>query len=337
MIDQSLPHHRLAAVPEPEDDLAMVLGSPRKFTSREVSDAVGIPMYRARRYWRALGFANVPDGDPEFTHGDIDALSTLVGLVRDGILSESQCLAMARVLGRTTARLSFSHTEDMVKILDAGGATGAERRTAAVRLTERIIPDIDQLLQYGWRRHLAVAVQRLQPHVGTEGPFTATIGFADLVSFTRLSRQMSDRALESLVGRFESRVSDLVTSHGGRVIKSLGDEVLFVADDPKTGAAIALDIAALIQRRTHQPGVRIGVESGPVIAYAGDVFGDTVNLASRLTSMAEPNGILVGPALADALSGDDDFELRPIEPVKVRGYGVVVPATLLRTNVPGRS
>jgi adenylate cyclase len=336
MIDQPLPHHRLIAVPEPEDDLAMVLGNPRKFTSREVSDAVGIPMYRARRYWRALGFANVPDGAAEFTHSDIDALSTLVGLVRDGILSESQCLAMARVLGRTTARLSFSHTEDMVKILDAGGASGAERRTAAVRLAERIVPDIDRLLQYGWRRHLVVAVQRLQPHVGTEGPFTATIGFADLVSFTRLSRQMSDRALESLVGRFESRASDLVTSHGGRVIKSLGDEVLFVADDPKTGAAIALDIAALIQR-THQPGVRIGVESGPVIAYAGDVFGDTVNLASRLTSMAEPNGILVGPALADALAGDGDFELRPITPVKVRGYGVVVPATLSRTGTPRHS
>ena len=134
-----------------------------------------------------------------------------------------------------------------------------------------------------------------------------------------------------LVQGFESGVTDLITAHGGRIIKSLGDEVLFATHDPATAANIALDLAERVSRRKRIPGIRIGLEFGSVVTHAGDVFGDTVNLASRLTAMAEPNHILVGPALASALAYLPGYRLVTMPPIDVRGFGTAAPAELHRS------
>jgi adenylate cyclase len=311
-------------------DFDAVLGKSRELTSSEVTDTVGIPTYKARRYWRAMGFANVPDGEREFTSADIDALQTLRRLVGDGVLREPQTIELTRTLGRTGNRLANSVAEGMSQWLDAVGVTGAERPQAARNLAERVIPDVEKLLLYSLRRHLVVALQRRQREVATTGPVATVTGFADLVGFTRLSRQLSDEELARLVQGFESGVSDLITAHGGRIIKSLGDEVLFATHDPATAANIALDLAERVSRRKRIPGIRIGLEFGSVVTHAGDVFGDTVNLASRLTAMAEPNHILVGPALASALAYLPGYRLVTMPPIDVRGFGTAAPAELHR-------
>ena len=316
--------------PDPEPDIDDVLGAPREFTSSQVSDVVGVPTYRARRYWRALGFANVPDGDREFTNADINALSILLGLVNEGTLSETQSVELARNFGRAASRLAISQAESLVEFLDAIGASGAERSLEVRQRVDRGLPDFERLLIYTWRRHLAVAMQRLQPHVSTNQPTTITVGFADLVGFTELSRRLPERELASLVRRFESGTSDLVIALGGRMIKSLGDEVLYVADAPAAAANIAIELAEKA-RRGSTSGIRIGLEYGHVITHAGDVFGDTVNLASRLTAMAEPNQILLGPALAETLRRHPAFRLNALQPIDVRGFGMATPTELRRS------
>jgi adenylate cyclase len=314
-----------------DPDFSDILGAPREFTSSQVSERVGIPTYRARRYWRALGFANVPDGDREFTNADIDALSALLGLVDEGVLSETQAVELARSFGRAAGRLATSQAESLVKSLDATGASGAERSHAVHQRVDRRLPDFERLLIYTWRRHLVVAMQRLQPHVSTNEPTKVTVGFADLVGFTEMSRRLTEQELAGFVRRFESRTSDLVTGHGGRVIKSLGDEVLYVTDAPVTAANIALEIVEKVRRRTIS-GIRVGLEHGSVITHAGDVFGDTVNLASRLTTMAEPNHILLGPALAKTLAQYPAFRLAALQAVDVRGFGMTTPSELHRAT-----
>jgi adenylate cyclase len=114
-------------------------------------------------------------------------------------------------------------------------------------------------------------------------------------------------------------------------VKSLGDEILYVADEPATAADIALEITEMITRRKI-PGIRIGLEHGSVISHAGDVFGDTVNLASRLTSVAEPNHILLGPALAETLAEYPAYRLSALPPIDVRGFGIVTPTELRRAR-----
>lgn len=315
--------------PENPDIGELAIGLPRRYTTDQVSGAAGVPTYRARRFWRALGFANVPQGDVEFTEADVAALKTLLGLVDEGILDEEQSLLLARALGRASARLATSHAEALVRALDAKGASGSGRSADARRMVDRILPDAEALLLYSWRRHLTAAFQRLQIDVGMTQQQSATVGFADLVDFTGLSRRLTDEDLVGLVNRFEGRIGDLVTGFGGRVVKSMGDEVLFVTDEPDVAANIAIEIAELISRRPL-PGVRVGLEVGNVVMHAGDVFGDTVNLASRLTALSEPNRVLVGPALATRLARHPAYQLTLLEPINVRGFGSLAPSVLRR-------
>ena len=114
------------------------------------------------------------------------------------------------------------------------------------------------------------------------------MGFADLVSYTRLSQRLEERELALLVDRFGRRSSDVIAGAGGRLVKTIGDEVLFVADTPAAAATIGLELAEAMAADPELPDVRVGIATGTVLTRMGDVFGRTVNLASRLTALAAP-------------------------------------------------
>src|SRR5665811_2239800 len=162
------------------------------------------------------------------------------------------------------------------------------------------------------------------------------VGFADLVSFTGLVRRLSERELARVVQRFESLASDVVTAHGGRVIKTVGDEILFVAIGAAPAAAIALDLVEAMGQDDVLPDVRVGVASGRVISRLGDVFGNTVNRASRLTAVARPRTVLVDDAIAASLASTSGFEMSVLRRRTLRGIGPVTPWVLRRADQAGR-
>ncbi|MFI7701159.1 adenylate/guanylate cyclase domain-containing protein [Nonomuraea sp. NPDC049480] len=306
------------------------LREPRRYTSHQVAEMAGVPVYRARRFWRALGFANVADDAVEFTDSDVEALKTLLGMVSSGIYDEEHVLLMARSLGAATARLAESQAELGVEVLDQAGVPLADRTRAWRRRAERVVPDLAKLLVYAWQRQLAAAAGRIADQ--DMSSVRLAVGFADLVAFTRLSRQITGSELARLIDRFEGRSADIVTSTGGRVIKTLGDSVLFVAEKSHVAAEIALRLIELHARAKGLPELRVGLASGPVIWRMGDVFGTTVNLASRLTALALPGTILADPALAEELEGDRAFLLRPVSRLSVRGLGELAPFTVVRAG-----
>jgi adenylate cyclase len=289
-----------------------VLGAVRRFSSREIAAAADVPVYRARKFWRALGFPNVPDNEAEFSSEDRRALALLVSLMSDGQLTEHQTVRLTRVLGRAASRLANSQAETLLELV-----AQSDDKVNGQSISDYWLPALEGLLTYSWRRHLAAALHRLETDLR---PTRVIIGFADLVGFTRLSRRLSDADLALTVGGFEGSAADLVIARGGRLVKSLGDEVLFAADTPNAAAEIAIDLVNKVGRR-HTPGIRIGLEYGSVVKHAGDVFGDTVNLASRLTAMANPNQILVGPALAAELATFGPHHLESLGTVDIRGMG----------------
>src|SRR3712207_1970487 len=102
-------------------------------------------------------------------------------------------------------------------------------------MIEEFTEPFEALLVYVWRRHLAAAVARMEALSAREEDLhtsSLTIGFADIVSFTALSNQMSEERIGDLVEIFEARCADVVAAHRGRVIKSIGGSVLFVNEDP---------------------------------------------------------------------------------------------------------
>jgi len=111
-----------------------------------------------------------------------------------------------------------------------------------------------------------------------------------------------------------------VVSQHGRVVKMLGDEVLFVTDTPRDAAEIALRLTGPGRAARGLPALRVGMATGHVLSRFGDVYGPVGNLAARLTSLARPETVLVDRELAAALRQDKAYELQARRPTAVRGY-----------------
>jgi adenylate cyclase len=308
--------------PGPELDRRL-LGGPRRWRRREVAAQAGVSQVSSRRLWRALGFANVSDADVAFTDADVDALTRVARLVREGALDDATAIAFARALGQSTDRLVSWQTEALLEHLAATG--GAEPGQALERLAA-LVDDLEVLLLHAWRRHLALTVGWLAGEPGDGDVATAaplTVGFADLVSYTRLSQRLEQRELGVLVQRFEGLAADVVTAGRGRVVKTVGDEVLFTADTPAAGAVIALTLSEQMAVDEVVPDVRVGLAHGQVLRSLGDVYGPTVNLASRLTGLAQPGTVLTDPATGEELAAHPDLVLVPQRARQVRGFGVL--------------
>ncbi len=137
------------------------------------------------------------------------------------------------------------------------------------------------------------------------------VGFADIVNYTRQSRSLSRKELSQLIDNFESRALEILTAHDGRIIKTIGDEILFVADDPESIARIGLELVEERLRDEDFPELRVGLAWGPALARLGDVLGPVVNVASRLTSTSRPGRVLVDRALAEELEGQRALQAAP--------------------------
>jgi adenylate cyclase len=205
---------------------------------------------------------------------------------------------------------------------------------------------------HAWRRQLAAIAGRLAADYGeqrTSGadreglPLARAVGFADMVSFTRRTAGLGSTDLSEFVQRVEY-ARNVVTNAGGRVVKTIGDAVLFVADDVVTGAQVALGLARelggeLDVELEHATGglaegargvtpVRVGFVWGRVLSRFGDVFGPSVNLAARLTDIADPSAVLTDTATAELLEGDARFVVEPQPERELAGIGPIAPVLL---------
>lgn len=202
-----------------------------------------------------------------------------------------------------------------------------------------MVDDIEPLIIYAWRRHLAATIGRLMTSaevVDDDGAQLA-IGFADMVGFTTLVRRLSERQLAQLVQHFEEVAAEIVSENGGQIVKMLGDEVVFTADDPQAAGSIALDLLERVAGDPSMPQLRIGLAFGPVLRHLGDVFGTTVNRASRLTAVAGEGRVLADEALAARLAQQSGFRLRTQRRRLLRGIGTQTPREVTRSHGGRRS
>lgn len=322
-----------AAAPTADEIEQRLLGWPRRYRRNEIAAEAGLTVEHARRLWRAVGFPDVGDEAVAFTDGDLGALRDLQRLVDGGVLDDDLAVSVTRAFGHNAARLVEWLYDALVEHLVDQGCTVEQAHRTAVQQAAEHLDDLERLLVFVWRRQLAAVSARALAAADRETTTgELSVGFADLVSYTRLSQKLEERELAGLVERFQRRSADVIAAAHGRLVKTVGDEVLFVADSPVDAATIGLELAEAMAEDPVLPDVRVGVATGTVLTRLGDVFGATVNLASRLTALAAPGTVLVDRSTADALDGVEGFALDAERTRAVRGLGLVRPGVVRRTR-----
>lgn len=291
----------------------VLLQGPRTHSRRDLAEDEGIPERLTAVYWRSMGFTAVDADTVVFTDDDAEAIGDLAALVQDGEITERTFATISRGLGYHMGRLAMWLTEALVdEAKTSGGLRDAEARQAMLESIPRFLEVFEDQTMYAFRRQLASYAAR----AGTEilrtpardeeddelFPLQRAVGFADLVQFTRLAQSLSGSELASVIGEFEAICRDIVSVGGGRVVKTVGDEVMFLADTPEDGAQIALSLAETIEAQPNLPAVRVGMAWGPMFSRYGDVFGPTVNLAARLEGIANPGAVLLDDVTARAVT-----------------------------------
>ena len=336
----------------------LLLGGPRTLSARDLARLTGTDLDAVRTYWRTLGMPTQGDDDVVFTDRDVQALQRAQTFVVDHGLAFETVVTLFRALGHTSDRLALWQVEALVE--DMATRYGLDDTSARLLVLDRLrdlAPLLEEQLVHSYRPQLAAVADRYaaefgqQRDVDVDGsrlPLARAVGFADMVSFTRRTAGLGSTDLSLFVQRFETAARDVVTQAGGRVVKTIGDAVLFIADTPGVGAAVAtgladafgasLDVEAargagqLAEGARGVGPVRVGLVWGRVLSRFGDVFGASVNLAARLTDVAEPSTVLVDPATAQVLGGDPRFRVTAQPARELQGVGEVVPYRLERST-----
>jgi adenylate cyclase len=301
-----------------------LLGGPRTYNRLQVSKKAGIDTDEARALWRALGFAMVDDTAVVFTDGDVAALRDAKFLTEHAAIDDETRDAMTRMLGQTFSRLAAWQGQLLIDLLLSRPDLLASEDDVG-DFIEELLPVIESIQVFVWRRQLVSYFSRMvsqdtTTELAAAGMMTTAVGFADMAGFTTLTRKASEAELRDVLEAFEAATTEVVGANNGRIVKTIGDEVLFVADRPADAAEIALGLHDVAARTEHLPPLRVGLAAGPVVSRLGDVYGSTVNIASRLTSTCRPGWVLIDRVMADELHGDPRYVLKPRRPESVRGF-----------------
>lgn len=301
---------------------AFLLGQEPGLTRVQVAERAGVPLDLAVTLWHQMGFPHHGDDDIAFADSDVEALRLSADLVEIGILPPDSQAALVRTWGRSYARLA----EWQTTLLAGLAVEGGDPTDTLTELATDVLPRVEALQTYVWRRHLASAAQHLLADTSslTQAETRLAVCFVDIVGYTTQSRSLDGGELVAWIDRFEQDTTTLVVDHAGHVIKTIGDEVLFTVADPAAAVSIALALTARgADPDDPFPAVRAGIAHGAVVRRLGDVFGSTVNAASRLTSSARPGTVLVDAGVHTALTADEDesnWHWRRVRRVSAKGF-----------------
>lgn len=277
----------------------------------------------ARRLWRALGMPEVEPDRPYFDEVDAETLRALQRMVDAGLDPEA-IIQNARVYGQAFARIA-----DVDARLFRELYAGHEDLTLEVAVQALLRATLVQR-QDALRRHAALAVRDIVlSNIGADTSAQA-VGFVDLVDFTQLSMDLHAEDLGQLVGRFEEIAIDSCVNSGSRLVKMIGDAVMFVSAEPTRALATARDVVTSVR---DDPGLfeaRAGLDFGELLAAGGDYYGNPVNTASRITGFARSGTVVASEAFAQKFD-DPSLSMHDLGKHVLRGVG---PVHLYKLRLP---
>lgn len=331
---QGVPEEQIAQA-EKEDrlqELALIcafVGKGPQYTEEELALRLGVSVDFARKFWRAFGFPSVEPSARAYTDDDAEALEIVRRRISEGI-DEEVALQLTRVIGSSIARIAEAEVgaiqsafSDLPLMQDQPDEFTPEVIQMVTELATARVDEQSRLIDYGHRRHLAQAARRqvLWQEGTRAGLQELAVGFADLVGFTALSQQLTAHELADTVERFETLAYETIDSLGGRIVKMIGDEVMFIDEDVTDAVEIGLQLSERYESDEALSGVRVGIATGEVIGKDGDYYGPIVNLASRIVGIAFPGTVVVSDEVHDQLESSGAFEWRELRPRRLKGIG----------------
>ena len=305
-----------------------------RYDCESAAELVGTDPATISRAWRSFGLP--APVEPVLGELDIEVLRTWV--VVSELVGDEHATALARVLGSGVARLAEATTALLRRGLGEQmdrARSGSEVVTArAYADAAELVPQIGVVLDAVHRHHLEAARRHFELVAPTPDAVRCGVGFADLSGFTAMSSAMPMPMLSKLLATFEDVATDTVHELGGRVVKFLGDAVMWVAPTAPTLARVACALVTHPLAAEEGLGVRAGIADGDVLAQDGDYFGPPVNLASRLVAVAAPGEVLASAAVVPLLDLEHEWDER--EAQSLRGIAEpVVPYAVV--SAPGPS
>jgi len=297
---------------------------PPSLQRAEVEALTGVDSERSLRWWRAMGFPEVTPGEIAFGTEDVDIVRRLDTMIAAGAMSDDDIARLARLMGASFSRIVEAQLAVIPALLARASAGQTDQSGALGRIDGSVgsnaIDFVESTMNYVWRRHLLAALAQSLSVGEDDGP--RTVGFADLSGFSRISKTASADEITEIVEIFETTALDVVSAHEGRVVKFIGDEVMFVAHSFDDAIEISLDLISRLRPVEALPPLHCGIATGPTVLVGGDVFGLTVNLASRLTDQARPDSVVVTRRDGQHLLDRDGLDVRaPHRSVDLKGVG----------------
>ena len=327
------------------DRIERALGiADREIDLEEVVLASRLPAERVSELRRAMGLPEPESSDRVFSRTDVAMLRSISDVIDSGVVTYEEVLAISRLSGTALAHVAEAQLDAFMGSslwahLVSGQALGPPDRGRDAPaghdpldaldpdlledVVRALVPALEQSLVYVWRRHMAAITRRMfAARLLDDAP--TSIGFVDLVGYTERSRRSSTDEIDELLREFDRISYESVALGGGRVIKMIGDEVMFEAPNIADACKIALALQATASQNDRLGLTRAAVASGAIVSRSGDRFGPAVNLASRLTAAAFPGSLLVPSSAAAALADHPDMDCRSVRsPLHLKGIGSV--------------
>jgi adenylate cyclase len=279
------------------------LGRDIVFSAREVSDKIGIPLDYFLAIRRAQGLAAGDPDEPAYSEKDLEAARIMASFYEAGFDREGM-LEVARVLGRSMAQFADSLGELFGQTFIRAGVTEEEIGLRNAEAAREMLPRLTPVLEYALRQHMRerlrhLAVSQAMLEAGElPGTRDVAVAFVDMVSFTSLGEELTPEEVGNIAGRLSELASECANPPV-RVVKTIGDAVMLAAPEAEPLLRTTFQLLERAGEIRGFPQLRVGAAYGPALARSGDWYGRPVNLASRITGIAEPGSIAATQELCD--------------------------------------
>jgi adenylate cyclase len=299
---QAVAEERLALVP-----VERLLISESRYSARDVAEQSGLDLEFFEAQRRALGLA-VPGSDERvYSEKDLEA-ARMGNEYRQAGLPDEEALEAQRVLGRGMARYVEAVTALVGQSALEGSTDEHELAARLEAISRTLLPLAGPWLAHVFALHLREALRQevITAEQLATGQLNAgrdcAVAFADLVGFTELGETIPVEELGSVAVRL-SRLAEAVIEPPVKLVKEIGDAVMLISPEPAPLVDAALGLVEGSDGQDGLPAIRAGVAYGPAVNRWGDWYGQTVNVASRLTTRARPSSVLATEAVREATDG----------------------------------